>query len=138
MFSRRQTMGQFVDHHTMCDTLHKPVGSFVHAQKIGVCSYTHTQFSWAAAHVLLVQSCDYRKPRNWSLFTTVQGNLPPFVGVVWFTRPPMVHVYPSISSLEWNRDQLRVMSVHWYMCRELACSYIHNFSWRAAAHMLTN
>ena len=55
MFSRRQTMGQFVDHHTMCDTLNKPVGSFAHAQKIGlVLIYIHTIFLWwAAAHLLL-------------------------------------------------------------------------------------
>ena len=85
MFSRRQTMGQFVDYHTMCDTLNKPVGSFAHAQKIGTCSlYMHTIF-----HGRQQLTCYYQiaisghvTTESYTIgpFTTVPGNPPLFCG----------------------------------------------------------
>ena len=82
-------MGQFVDHHTMCDTLNKPVGSII----INFCACTqklvhaliHTQFHGGQQLMCYYQIAAISRHVTIEShvigpFIIVQGNPPPFCG----------------------------------------------------------
>ena len=102
------------------------------------------KFSWQAQLTCYSTISGYVTTGSHAIgpITTVQGN--PTLFCEWglvhetnFAHGTCIHM-DLISGMESGPDKSEVRSLVYTCPDKMVCSYTHKFSWRAAAHMLTN